>query len=443
MSPHLGILFSSGGRKMFMTSSIQGRLFGGVFGALAVIAVAACGTGPSAPTALPMGATAPTPVSFSGQSMADLAQCFGGSGDASCFNAGGSMRTASVNSGAVVGQPINLAASVSGQTVSLSWTAPATGDPVTGYVIEAGSAPGLSNLVNGAIPNTNALTVPGIPFGVYYVRVRATGAAGAGAASNEIQVTVGGCAGPPQGLVVSSQSAGTITLGWTPPASGAPTAYVIAAGSAPGLSDIVPAFTTPNANPSLVVPGVPAGSYYVRVHSRSSCGVSGASNEVLVFAVGSSGDVQVTVVWDAPSDVDLHVVEPSGEEIFYGHSGSATGGQLDVDSNAGCTIDGRQVENVRWPGRAPGGSYTVRVDYWDACDVAQTNYHVTVRNGTAITTFTGSFTGEGDHGGEGSGVTITTFVHAADTRTAADGPVFRAPALFTPSPIKLKRSNQR
>ena len=134
-----------------------------------------------------------------------------------------------------------------------------------------------------------------------------------------------------------------------------------------------------------------------------------------MFAVGSSGDVQVSVSWDAPSDVDLHVVEPSGEELYDANSASATGGQLDVDSNAGCAIDGRQIENVRWPGRAPGGSYTVRIDYWNSCGVGRTNYLVTLRNGLSVQTFTSFFTGPGDRGGEGSGVTIGTFVHAAST----------------------------
>jgi uncharacterized protein YfaP (DUF2135 family) len=46
---------------------------------------------------------------------------------------------------------------------------------------------------------------------------------------------------------------------------------------------------------------------------------------VTLTPVGT-GDVQVTVTWDADSDLDLHVVEPSGEEIFYGHPVSATGG---------------------------------------------------------------------------------------------------------------------
>ena len=322
---------------MFVTSAIHRPLFGRVLGVIAVVATVACGASPGAPTASSPTAATALPMS-GGQSTADFAQCLGGSGDPSCFSAGGMMRTASLDSSAAVGAPTNLAASVSGTTVILSWTPPATGDPVSFYVIEAGTAPGLSNLVQFAL-TTPGLTAPGIPFGVYYVRIRAAGAAGFGPPSNEIVVTVGGCAGPPSGLVVASQSAGTISLAWSPPASGSPTSYTIVAGSAPGLANLV-IYDTRSPSPSLVVNAVPAGSYYVRVHSNSSCGISAASNEVLVFAVGSSGDVQVSVSWDAPSDVDLHVVEPSGEDIYYGHPASATGGQLDVDSNAGVPSTG-------------------------------------------------------------------------------------------------------
>ena len=82
-----------------------------------------------------------------------------------------------------------------------------------------------------------------------------------------------------------------------------------------------------------------------------------------VIRVGT-GDVQVTLSWDTDSDVDLHVVDPSGEEIFYGNRESASGGMLDLDSNAACTIDGVQNENITWSiGAAPQGTYIVRVDY--------------------------------------------------------------------------------
>jgi hypothetical protein len=128
-----------------------------------------------------------------------------------------------------------------------------------------------------------------------------------------------------------------------------------------------------------------------------------------IASVGT-GDVQVTLSWDVDSDVDIHVVDPAGEEIYYGHRRSASGGELDLDSNAGCEIDGVRNENITWPvGRAPQGQYTVRVDYWDACGVQQSNYTVRINSGGNTQTFTGSFVGPGDQGGSGSGRLITTF----------------------------------
>src|SRR5262249_27383185 len=119
---------------------------------------------------------------------------------------------------------------------------------------------------------------------------------------------------------------------------------------------------------------------------------------VQVVEVGT-GAVQVSVSWrDAESDVDLHVVEPSGEEIYYANRDSATGGTLDLDSNAGCGLDAVKNENVTWPnGNAPRGRYIVRVDYWSSCGADATPYVVTVQiRGRPPMTFQGTFDGEGD-----------------------------------------------
>ena len=130
---------------------------------------------------------------------------------------------------------------------------------------------------------------------------------------------------------------------------------------------------------------------------------------VRVTSVGT-GDVQVTLSWDANADVDLHVVDPAGEEVFYAHRRSASGGELDLDSNAGCAIDGVRNENITWPvGQAPRGQYIVRVDYWSSCGVQQTNYTVRVNSAGNVQLFSGSFTGPGDQGGVGAGRPITTF----------------------------------
>lgn len=137
-----------------------------------------------------------------------------------------------------------------------------------------------------------------------------------------------------------------------------------------------------------------------------------------VTEVGT-GDVQVTLSWDVNSDVDLHVVEPGGDELYYGDESSASGGKLDLDSNAACSIDGVRNENVTWPvGQAPRGTYTVRVDYWDSCGVAQTNFTVRINSGT-VQLFSGSFTGLGEHGGRGSGRLITTFERLTGPAAAA------------------------
>ena len=45
------------------------------------------------------------------------------------------------------GAPTGLTASFAGRTISIAWTAPTTGDPVTSYSLEVGSAPGLSNVL--------------------------------------------------------------------------------------------------------------------------------------------------------------------------------------------------------------------------------------------------------------------------------------------------------
>ena len=140
----------------------------------------------------------------------------------------------------------------------------------------------------------------------------------------------------------------------------------------------------------------------------------GAYDEAPIGVINNvgTGEVQVSISWDSPTDVDLHVVTPNDEEIYYGQRTSPEGGELDLDSNAACTLDEKRNENITWAnGTAPRGTYTVRVDYWDACAfTGTTHYVVTVRRkGQTSLTFTGTLTGGGDQGDLGSGTTVTTF----------------------------------
>jgi hypothetical protein len=131
---------------------------------------------------------------------------------------------------------------------------------------------------------------------------------------------------------------------------------------------------------------------------------------VSMINVGT-GDVQVNVTWDSRADVDLHVVDPLGEEVYWAHKSAVSGGQLDLDSNAGCGSDGPRAENVFWSSGlvAPHGDYVVRVDHWSNCSAVATNYVVTINiRGKPPQVFTGTFTGSGDAGGKGSGKIIAT-----------------------------------
>jgi hypothetical protein len=80
--------------------------------------------------------------------------------------------------------------------VTLVWQPPLVG-VVQSYILEAGTAPGATNI--GTLNNGLSTTFirAGVPAGVYYVRVRAVGAGCApGAPSNELVVTVSGTSTP-------------------------------------------------------------------------------------------------------------------------------------------------------------------------------------------------------------------------------------------------------
>ncbi len=123
-----------------------------------------------------------------------------------------------------------------------------------------------------------------------------------------------------------------------------------------------------------------------------------------------TGDVQVSVHWDTDNDVDLFVVEPSGEVVWHANPISATGGQLDLDSNALCDIDGINNENIFWPdGAAPVGEYEVWTNFYDSCDGLDVAYRVTVvLGGEEVEAFDGAYAPEDANQGE-TADEITTF----------------------------------
>lgn len=115
----------------------------------------------------------------------------------------------------------------------------------------------------------------------------------------------------------------------------------------------------------------------------------------------SSDELQVSLNWNAPVDMDLHVETPDENDIYYGAEVGQNGGTLDLDSNAGCSIDNVNNENITWGEEAPAcGEHIIRVDLWSACDqTGPFEYAVTVNEGGNVQTFQGSFDADDETGG--------------------------------------------
>ncbi len=204
----------------------------------------------------------------------------------------GRLAGASLRAAAIPFAPGGLTQSVTGSTVILSWTpGAATGDPVYSYIIEAGSASGLSDITDNFDTGSSqpTITVTGVGAGTYYVRVRARSTSGISVPSNEVVVVVVPAGATcntfpsaPTGLA-SLVNGTTVQLAWAvPPDSCRQTTYVLEAGSAPGLNNLANIAT---GAPSFSASGVSPGTYYVRVRARNVNGTSGPSNEVIVIVM--------------------------------------------------------------------------------------------------------------------------------------------------------------
>jgi hypothetical protein len=272
------------------------------------------------------------------------------------------------------GPPVNLTAIVTGNFVQLQWEAPLLGSTPTNYLVEAGSAPGLSNLGIFAVGPARAFASLA-PNGIYYVRVRAQNAFGTGPPSPEVVVVVGvgftGTLMPPRDFR-SSFDGRVLSLNWNIETNAAtPESYVIDLGTAPGQSNLG-SYDLYSNQMSVSATNVLPGVYYARLRARIGQVLSAFSNEVN-FVISSAPPCQAAPF--APSTLranlvgnvlSLSWVPPllSGFISSYVIEVGTSPGQANIlNFNTGSPV-------VIYTTPAPSGLYWVRVRAVNACGVS-------------------------------------------------------------------------
>lgn len=106
----------------------------------------------------------------------------------------------------------------------------------------------------------------------------------------------------------------------------------------------------------------------------------------------TNNEIRCSLIWDGYTDLDLHVITPSGQHIHYPTSSrrSRCGGWLDVDANG---MDGKTmtpVENVRWSnGMAKEGKYRFYVYNYAERGKGSTSFKGELEINGKIYTFSG------------------------------------------------------
>jgi hypothetical protein len=225
----------------------------------------------------------------------------------------------------IPGPPAGLAISLSPSGLATAtWAPPGFGATPLSYIIEVGTAAGLSNIGRFPLPGSVRSASGGLGPGTYAVRIRGVSAAGEGPASAEVFLTIPGPCSPPAAPTLGTllRNGPMVMVPWTAPPAGQAEMYELAAGSTPGAADLAVLPVSPATSYFQVAPG--AGTYHVFVRALSSCGSSGPSNVVSYVEpppavpgapralTGTTGPGSAALNWNPPvtgSKVDDYILE--------------------------------------------------------------------------------------------------------------------------------------
>lgn len=110
---------------------------------------------------------------------------------------------------------------------------------------------------------------------------------------------------------------------------------------------------------------------------RDNGDVTEPAEKEIEYVSSLHGDLEVNLFFSNEKDIDLYLIMPDGNTIFFGNrggsytleDGTVVSYGLDHDSNAGCRIDGLNNENIVIPQEmVQNGVYEVKVDMYANCN---------------------------------------------------------------------------
>jgi uncharacterized protein YfaP (DUF2135 family) len=142
----------------------------------------------------------------------------------------------------------------------------------------------------------------------------------------------------------------------------------------------------------------------------------------------------ISLAWDAPVDMDLRVVTPSGKVVDSKHPTTAVedengnlepfaagAGVIDHDAFANCIPQGQRRENLVFQSAPSPGTYLIYADLFDSCGEPDVHFDVSMHvaaAGTAADTFAvketyrqaGQLQALHENGGAKLGMFVSSFV---------------------------------
>jgi hypothetical protein len=138
---------------------------------------------------------------------------------------------------------------------------------------------------------------------------------------------------------------------------------------------------------SLIAPEDPTAGNLFKWNNNFSWSYTGEVTDSIIERVKKAGgnvtgDLCCRLAWYNHDDLDFHMIEPNGYEIYFGTrtSKSPNGGRLDVDMNAGTGTTREPVENIFYESRKTmkEGVYTLLVNQFSKRETKDVGFEVEI-----------------------------------------------------------------